>query len=167
MLEVTLLQSFPGYVTILFFVAVTLLGVALYYHCFLLYSETLLKARGPILLPPVNLPREGIDFVSPIVTEHATAMELSPVTEPSQESSDASSATSSVASAPSSPLTAAQEERLREYKYHFGLSVRETKVLCEILQNHSIDEMADRLFVSPRTIKFQISSLLKKTGTSS
>ena len=60
-----------------------------------------------------------------------------------------------------------QEERLRKIKTFYNLSVRETEVLLEILQNHSINEMAENLFISPRTVKFHISSLLRKTGASS
>ena len=40
-------------------------------------------------------------------------------------------------------------------------------MLQQILLNRSISEMADALFISPRTVKFHISSLLRKTGASS
>ena len=40
-------------------------------------------------------------------------------------------------------------------------------MLWEILQNHSINEMAENLFISPRKVKFHISSLLRKTGANS
>ena len=51
MLGSTLLQAFPPFVTLLVFVAALLLAMVLYYRCFLLYSDSLLKSRAPILLP--------------------------------------------------------------------------------------------------------------------
>ena len=51
MLGSTLLQAFPPFVTLLVFVATLLLAMVLYYRCFLLYSDSLLKSRAPILLP--------------------------------------------------------------------------------------------------------------------
>ena len=51
MLGSTLLQAFPSFVTLLVFVAALLLAMVLYYRCFLLYSDSLLKSRAPILLP--------------------------------------------------------------------------------------------------------------------
>ena len=64
-------------------------------------------------------------------------------------------------------LTAREEEKLREFKMRYQLSVRETEVLQQILLNRSISEIADALFISPRTVKFHITSLLRKTGASS
>jgi len=61
----------------------------------------------------------------------------------------------------------AEEEKLREFKARYQLSVRETEVLQQIMLNRSINEIADALFISPRTVKFHISSLLRKTGASS
>lgn len=51
MLGSTLLQAFPPFVTLLVFVVALLLAMVLYYRCFLLYSDSLLKSRAPILLP--------------------------------------------------------------------------------------------------------------------
>ncbi len=51
MLGSTLLQAFPPFVILLVFVAALLLAMVLYYRCFLLYSDSLLKSRAPILLP--------------------------------------------------------------------------------------------------------------------
>ena len=45
------MQAFPPFVTLLVFVAALLLAMVLYYRCFLLYSDSLLKSRAPILLP--------------------------------------------------------------------------------------------------------------------
>ena len=59
------------------------------------------------------------------------------------------------------------EERLRNYKIRYQLSVRETEVLEQILQDRPINEIANVLFISPRTVKFHVASLLKKTGSNS
>ncbi len=46
----------------------------------------------------------------------------------------------------------------------YGLTERETEVLKAVLQGGSIADMAARLFVTERTVKFHIGNLLKKTG---
>ncbi|MBQ7515704.1 MAG: hypothetical protein IJS96_05425 [Schwartzia sp.] len=67
------------------------------------------------------------------------------------------------------PLPAAEssEQRLAAYREHYGLTQRETEVLAIILQRRTIAEMAEDLFISPRTVKFHIGNLLAKTGTHS
>ena len=59
------------------------------------------------------------------------------------------------------------EEKLLAYKNRYQLSVRETEVLQQIMLNRSISEIADALYISPHTVKFHVSSLLRKTGASS
>jgi DNA-binding CsgD family transcriptional regulator len=48
-----------------------------------------------------------------------------------------------------------------------GLSDAEIKILPDILYGYSVEEIAERQFVSPATIKTHINRILKKTGTKS
>ena len=225
MLGSTLLQSFPFSVTLLVYVGVILLAVALFYRCFLLYSDTLLKSRAPILLPRTNMPDAVMLSTSAGPLPVVTALPAECNESPNETDFDASAALAgevetadhvavetvcdpvafadSEAAVTESPVTAnadlapsenaisefvvtehfdnaksvpnvaepsgnrIPEEKLLEYKAYYQLSVRETEVLREILLDHSISEIAEILFISPRTVKFHISSLLRKTGASS
>ena len=53
---------------------------------------------------------------------------------------------------------------LADLQQEYGLTERETEVLAAVLQGGSIADMAARLFVTERTVKFHIGNLLKKTG---
>ncbi|TYZ22321.1 hypothetical protein FZ040_08460 [Selenomonas ruminis] len=53
------------------------------------------------------------------------------------------------------------------YCTRYGLTQRETEVLDCILSGQSIAEISEALFISQRTVKFHITSLLRKTGTTS
>ena len=197
----TLLQAFPSSVTLLVFVAALLLAMVLFYRIFLLYSDTLLKDRAPILLPHTDeiiLAGAGEPFTVEEAENTATTFDAAEIMDyeaaeilPDEELqvsaaditdsesaetaadaeavSDAETANTESAGANSQndELTAREEEKLREFKMRYQLSVRETEVLQQILLNRSISEMADALFISPRTVKFHISSLLRKTGASS
>ena len=200
----TLLQAFPASVTLLVFVGALLLTMVLFYRCFLLYSDTLLKSRAPILLPQAYEPIiinasaavAGTTFTIPSVaaenpvtpefavtitpdsttnataaeeepdtveiTDHDTAetnFEMLPEADVAETVSDISSETDADRTVP--------EEKLRNFKARYQLSVRETEVLQQIMLNRSINEIAEALFISPRTVKFHITSLLRKTGASS
>jgi len=157
MLGSTLLQAFPPSVTLLVFVAALLLAMVLFYRCFLLYSDTLLKNRAPILLPHTN------EVVMASTGE--TVLVVAPDTESTSDEivDDNLSGTNSC----NRSLSSAEEEKLREYRMRYQLSARETEVLEQIMLNRSINEIGDALFISSRTVKFHITSLLRKTGASS
>lgn len=181
MLGIILTDSLPSSAIMLVYMAVTLLAVMLFYRCFLLYSDTLERARTPILLPhtddrsnvilatteedcyPATFAAET-EAASTVIDEpepdsFAETIPLSSVSEPSEPDKPQGEAMSA-----ENPGQTVSEERLREYKAFYNLSVRETDVLREILLNHSISEISEVLFISPRTVKFHISSILKKTG---
>jgi DNA-binding CsgD family transcriptional regulator len=157
MLGSTLLQAFPPSVTLLVFVAALLLAMVLFYRCFLLYSDTLLKNRAPILLPHTN------EVVMASTGE--TVLVVAPDTESTSDEivDDNLSGMNSC----NRSLSSAEEEKLREYRVRYQLSARETEVLEQIMLNRSINEIGDALFISSRTVKFHITSLLRKTGASS
>ena len=197
MLGSTLLQAFPPSVTLLVFVAALLLAMVLFYRCFLLYSDTLLKSHAPILLPQTGeiIPAGTGEPVIAAVPETDNAKEKLIVNADSVDvatetfvAEEAESIAASFEAAeikdsetaevlPDEELQistveitdneTAEEEKLREFKARYQLSVRETEVLQQIMLNRSINEIADALFISPRTVKFHISSLLRKTGASS
>ena len=54
-----------------------------------------------------------------------------------------------------------------DYCARYGLTQRETEVLDCILAGQSIAEISEALFISQRTVKFHITRLLRKTGTTS
>lgn len=54
-----------------------------------------------------------------------------------------------------------------DYCARYGLTQRETEVLDCILSGQSIAEIGEALFISQRTVKFHITSLLRKTGATS
>ena len=79
MLGSTLLQAFPPFVTLLVFVAALLLAMVLYYRCFLLYSDSLLKSRAPILLPhtgKIVLAHTGETVFVAVPAEESTTRKL-------------------------------------------------------------------------------------------
>ena len=193
----TLLQAFSSSVTLLVFVAALLLAMILFYRIFLLYSDTLLKSQAPILLPhtgeiilagagePViaavpeteNAKEESIvnaDSID-VATETFVAEEAESIAASFEAAEIKDSETAEVLPDEELKISTveitdnetAEEEKLREFKARYQLSVRETEVLQQIMLNRSINEIADALFISPRTVKFHISSLLRKTGASS
>ena len=54
-----------------------------------------------------------------------------------------------------------------DYCARYGLTQREAEVLDCILSGQSISEISEALFISQRTVKFHITKLLRKTGTTS
>jgi DNA-binding CsgD family transcriptional regulator len=46
----------------------------------------------------------------------------------------------------------------------FRLTKRETEVLLALLNNETVDEISERLVITPRTTRFHITNILKKTG---
>ena len=54
-----------------------------------------------------------------------------------------------------------------DYCVRYGLTQREAEVLDCILSGQSIAEISEALFISQRTVKFHITKLLRKTGTTS
>jgi DNA-binding CsgD family transcriptional regulator len=177
MLGSTLLQAFPPFVTLLVFVAALLLAMVLYYRCFLLYSDTLLKSRAPILLPqsykPIILtPPTAVTGISWAVP--ATAMENT-VNQENEANMFANTVfptespnISDLSVTPSNDTGETVPEKiLQKYREYYHLSARETDVLEQVLQDRPINEMAEALFISPRTVKFHVASLLKKTGCNS
>ncbi|MBO5605449.1 MAG: helix-turn-helix transcriptional regulator, partial [Acidaminococcaceae bacterium] len=54
-----------------------------------------------------------------------------------------------------------------DYCARYGLTQREAEVLDCILSGQSIAEISEALFISQRTVKFHITKLLRKTGTTS
>ncbi|WP_081342466.1 helix-turn-helix transcriptional regulator [Selenomonas ruminantium] len=54
-----------------------------------------------------------------------------------------------------------------DYCTRYGLTQRETEVLDCILSGQNIAEISEALFISQRTVKFHITGLLRKTGTTS
>ena len=202
MLGSTLLQAFPPFVTLLVFVAALLLAMVLYYRCFLLYSDSLLKSRAPILLPhtgKVVLAHTGETVFVTVPAEESTTRKLvdttsgdvgtetivtEDVSEEKEESKTVAFTSANSITEKDLPAETANkkltetnsrkpsaneitEEKLLAYKNRYGLSVRETDVLANILKDRSINEMAEELFISPSTVKFHVANLLKKTGAGS
>ena len=56
-------------------------------------------------------------------------------------------------------------DKMSLWREKYALTPRETEVLAEIIQETGIAEMAVKLGIKERTVKFHISSLLRKTGT--
>lgn len=196
MLGSTLLQAFPPFVTLLVFVAALLLAMVLYYRCFLLYSDTLLKSRAPILLPhtdkivlantgetvlvPVPSVENEVRGFVPDTTSGDIAVEEDVAEEKAESKTAAFTSANSITEKDSPTETAngkltetdsdkqsaneIAEEKLLAYKNRYGLSVRETDVLAQILKDRSINEIAEELFISSSTVKFHVANLLKKTG---
>jgi DNA-binding CsgD family transcriptional regulator len=54
-----------------------------------------------------------------------------------------------------------------DYCARYGLTQRESEVLDCILSGQSISEISEALFISQRTVKYHITSLLRKTGATS
>lgn len=57
--------------------------------------------------------------------------------------------------------TKPEPERLQQ---QFGLTKRETEVLLALLNNETVEEISERLVITPRTTRFHITNILKKTG---
>lgn len=53
--------------------------------------------------------------------------------------------------------------KLIEHIEFYSLTVREGDVLIEIINGHSIKEIAESLFITERTVKYHISNILSKT----
>ena len=56
------------------------------------------------------------------------------------------------------------EDLLLKFKAFYHFTKRETEILHELLNEHSIAEIAEALVVTPRTVKYHISNLFQKTG---
>ena len=56
------------------------------------------------------------------------------------------------------------DELLRKFKAFYHLTRRETEILRELLWERSIQEIAETLVITPRTVKYHISNLFQKTG---
>ena len=195
MLGSTLLQAFPPFVTLLVFVAALLLAMVLYYRCFLLYSDSLLKSRAPILLPhtgkivlahtgeTVFVTAPAVENTVQVVTPDASSGDIATeafatevvVEEKTESKTTVFKSENNITDEDFSSETDSEkhtaeeitEEKLLAYKNRYQLSVRETEVLQQIMLNRSISEIADALYISPHTVKFHVSSLLRKTGASS
>ena len=64
-----------------------------------------------------------------------------------------------------SDLTPEQfDELLLKFKKFYHLTRRETEILSELLWEHSIAEISEKLIVTPRTVKYHTSNLYQKTG---
>ena len=50
------------------------------------------------------------------------------------------------------------------YCRRYGLTMKESEILADILQGHSVDDIAETHFITKRTVRFHISNLLHKTG---
>ena len=59
----------------------------------------------------------------------------------------------------------AVNQRCAVVSAHFGLSAREEEVLDLIMQGSSVQETADKMFISTGTVKTHINHIYKKTGT--
>ncbi len=59
------------------------------------------------------------------------------------------------------------EQRLAAFADAWGLTARESEVLCCLAAGMSDDEIAEKCFISRSTVRFHVSNLLKKTGTAS
>lgn len=71
--------------------------------------------------------------------------------------------------APMSPIVAAKALRLiknvqekRTPKMDFGLSKRETEILQELAKGHNYNEIAEDLFISPKTVRKHIENVYRK-----
>ena len=153
-------------VTLLIYVASLLLAVVLFYRCALLYSDSLLKSRSPILLPRSYEPII-IDAGASVAGPAIPIGEVLAINATAAVTETPLSADEVVVAQSKTDTGSLYEERLRNYKARYQLSVRETEVLEQILQNRPINEIANVLFISPRTVKFHVASLLKKTGSNS
>ena len=56
------------------------------------------------------------------------------------------------------------DELLQKFKAFYHLTRRETEILRELLWERSIQEIAETLVITPRTVKYHISNLFQKTG---
>ncbi len=56
------------------------------------------------------------------------------------------------------------DELLQKFKTFYHLTRRETEILRELLWERSIQEIAETLVITPRTVKYHISNLFQKTG---
>ena len=56
------------------------------------------------------------------------------------------------------------DELLQKFKAFYHLTRRETEILQELLWERSIQEIAETLVITPRTVKYHISNLFQKTG---
>lgn len=56
------------------------------------------------------------------------------------------------------------DELLHKFKAFYHLTRRETEILRELLWERSIQEIAETLVITPRTVKYHISNLFQKTG---
>lgn len=56
------------------------------------------------------------------------------------------------------------DELLQKFKVFYHLTRRETEILRELLWERSIQEIAETLVITPRTVKYHISNLFQKTG---
>ena len=161
MLGSTLLQAFPPFVTLLVFVAALLLAMVLYYRCFLLYSDSLLKSRAPILLPhtgKIVLAHTGETVFVTVPAEESTTRKLVDTT--SGDVGTGTIVTEDVAEEK-------EESKTVAFTSANSVTENETDVLAHILKDRSINEMAEELFISPSTVKFHVANLLKKTGAGS
>ena len=106
-----------------------------------------------------NLGSAGAEAVPPLpATEATTPFPIAEATTPIS------------AAETTTPLPAAEETTLLpspDYCARYGLTQRETDVLDCILSGQSIAEISKTLFISQRTVKFHITNLLRKTGTTS
>ena len=58
----------------------------------------------------------------------------------------------------------AVNRRCADVAGEYGLSNREEEVLVHIMQGNSIQEVADKLFISPGTVKTHINHIYRKMG---
>ena len=79
----------------------------------------------------------------------------------------ANDATANEAEEDNAPATALSANREEDIKQKYALTNRETEALQLLLNGSSITEIADNLFITPRTVKYHISHILQKTGAKS
>ena len=193
LLGVSLLNSFSSItVTLLVYTALLVLTGALFYYGLLQYNRSMQTAVAgmPFAEPDVFFPqtfpkapeKEEHAAVAPdasllpksemaaadyteeetpvqpeIKTEAAPALLSEEKLPPVKKAETAAPETAQ----PQNIMMKPEREQLQE---RFGLTRRETEVLLALLNNETITEISERFFITPRTTKFHISNILKKTG---
>lgn len=64
-------------------------------------------------------------------------------------------------------LTAMHQAKLRQLAERANLSLREHEIMLQLMTGRSIDEIAEVLGITPRTVKFHQANLLQKLGADS
>jgi DNA-binding CsgD family transcriptional regulator len=162
-------------ITMVAYAALLVATGALFYYALLQLNRSLVTGHS---LSLAAVPKVGNGFFVPVPDEAAAASDEAEAVVKNNEA--ASAHTTPLHSSPAQTETAVaiktdsaktdeakteeikpEPERLQE---QFGLTKRETEVLLALLNNETVDEISERLVITPRTTRFHITNILKKTG---